>query len=63
MKVSAKVKAFCYFGMNFGVLFFSLVTLIDGASIEKSLFTYCCSAIWINLMLWLGFRLREKGKI
>ncbi len=63
MKVSGKVKAFCYVGMNFGVLFFSIVGLIDGVSAERSLIILLASAVWINFMLWLGFRIREKGSL
>ena len=63
MKVSGKVKAFCDVGMNVGVLFFSIVGLIDGVSAERSLIILLASAVWINFMLWLGFRIREKGSL
>lgn len=61
MKVSVKVKAFCYGGMNFGILFFSIVYFIQGVSLQRSLIVYLAAAIWINLTLWIGFRLRDKG--
>jgi len=63
MKVSVKVKAFCYVGMNFGVLFFSFVCLVQGVSTQRSLIIYLASAVWINLMLWAGFRMRDKGTL
>jgi len=43
MKVSVKVKVFCYVLMNFGILGFS--------------------AIWMNLLFWFLFRLRDKGSL
>lgn len=63
MKVRARVKAFCYTGMNFGVLFLFLVLLIDGASMEQSLIILIGSLISVNLILWLGFRIKEQGTI
>ncbi len=63
MKVGIKVKAFCYVGMNFGVLFFSLVGLIHGVSVERTLIILLASALWMNLMLWVGFRIRDKGSL
>jgi hypothetical protein len=63
MKVSTKVKAFCYIGMSFGSLFFSFVGLVQGASLKRSLVTFMCSAFLTSLMLWVGFRIRENGKL
>jgi hypothetical protein len=63
MKVSAKVKTSCYAGMNFGTLFFSAVIVIQGVSIQRSLIIYIAATVWINLMLWVGFRMRDKGSL
>jgi hypothetical protein len=63
MKVNIWVKSFIYAGMNFGVLFFSLVRLIEGVSAQKIAIIFFAAAVWINLMLWLGFRMRERGSL
>jgi hypothetical protein len=62
-KVSWKVKTFCYVGINFGIVFFSVVRFIEGVSPEWSLIIYLAASIWMNLMLWAGFRVRDKGHI
>ncbi len=62
-KVSWKVKAFCYVGINFGILFFSVVRLLEGVSPQMILIIYLASTLWINLMLWAGFRMRDKGQL
>jgi len=59
MKVSVKVKVFCYVLMNFGILGFSAITLLQGAF----LIIYLVSAIWMNLLFWFLFRLRDKGSL
>jgi len=63
MKVSIKVKAFCYVLMNFGVLGFSAITLLQGASVERSLIIYLASSVWMNLLFWFLFRMRDKGSL
>jgi uncharacterized membrane protein len=63
MKVSIGVKIFIYVGMNFGVLFFSLIGLVQGVSAQKIVIICVAAAAWINLMLWAGFRMREKGAL
>jgi len=61
MKVSVKVKTLCYVGMNFGVLVFSVATLLQGVSVQRSLIIYLASALCMNSMLWVMFRVRDKG--
>jgi fatty acid desaturase len=63
MKVSVKVKVFCYVLMNFGILGFSAITLLQGAFLQRSLIIYLVSAIWMNLLFWFLFRLRDKGSL
>jgi hypothetical protein len=62
MKVSVKVIALCYVGINFGVLVFSVTTLLQGVSVERSLIIYLASAVWMNLMLWGMFKMRDRGR-
>jgi len=63
MKVSFKVKAFCYVGMNFGILVWSVARLLEGMSLQWFLIVYLGSTVWLNLMLWIGFRMRDKGSL
>ena len=60
MKVSGKVKALCYVGINFGVLVFSVATLLQGVSVERSLVIYLASALWLNLLIWGMFKMRDR---
>ena len=60
MKVSGKVKALCYVGINFGVLVFSVATLLQGVSVERSLVIYLASALWFNLLIWGMFKMRDR---
>jgi len=60
MKVSGKVKALCYVGINFGVLVFSVATLLQGVSVERSLVIYLASALWMNLLIWGMFKMRDR---
>jgi hypothetical protein len=63
MKVSVKVKTFIYVGMNFGLLVWSGASFLEGMSAQRFLFVYLGSTVWINLMLWVGFRMRDKGRL
>jgi hypothetical protein len=63
MKVSIKVKAFIYAGMNVGILVWSGATFLEGMSAQRFLIVYLVSTVWINLMLWAGFRMRDKGSL
>jgi len=63
MKVSGKVKAFIYVVMNFGILVWSGAEFLEGMSAQRFLIIYLASTVWINLMLWVGFRMRDKGSL
>lgn len=63
MKVSVKVKAFCYVGMNLGILVWSVAEFLEGMSAQRFLIFYLAATVWINLMLWVGFRMRDKGSL
>jgi len=63
MKVSAKVKAIIYVGMNFGLLVWSGASFLEGMSAKWFFIIYFGSTLWINLMLWIGFRMRDKGSL
>jgi hypothetical protein len=63
MKVSVKVKVFCYVLMNFGILGFSAITLLQGISPQRCLIIYLASAVWMNLLFWFLFRLRDKSSL
>ena len=59
-KISSRFKLFIYAAMNAGVLFFSSVVLVQGASARASLIIYLVSAVLLNLMLWAGFKIKDR---
>jgi hypothetical protein len=61
MKVSLKLKVFCYAGINLGILITSVGKLLDGASVQGSLIVYLASAASMNLLLWIMFRMKDKS--
>jgi hypothetical protein len=63
MKVSVKVKAFCYACVNIGILGWSIIVLLDGASVQRSFLIFVVSLAIMNLLLWLLFRMRDKGSL
>jgi hypothetical protein len=60
MKVSGKVKVFCYVCLNFGVVFWSVILLLEGFSAQRSLLIFLVSGVAINLLTWTMFRLKEQ---
>jgi hypothetical protein len=61
MKVSLKVKkALCYAVINLGILVFSAITFLEGASVQKSFVICLGSLVWINYLLWFIFRMLGK---
>jgi hypothetical protein len=64
MKVSVKYKVLGYSIMNFSTLFFSATAAIQGRmSIQWGLIIYLASALWINLLVWVWFRMKDKGSL
>ncbi len=63
MKVSKRVKAFCYGCCNFGVLIWSVVFLLQGASIQRGAFVCLASLVGMNLLLWFAFKLKENERL
>jgi hypothetical protein len=59
-KISSRFKLFIYAAMNAGVLFFSSVVLVQGASARASLIIYLVSAVLLYLMLWAGFKIKDR---
>ena len=49
MKVSVKVKLFCYLCINLGVLGWSVVFCLEGASVHRSVSVCFASLVGINL--------------
>ena len=61
MKVSVKVKVFCYVAMNVGICLSSGLVALQGVSPWRSLIVFLSSAAWVNFMLWFLFKLRDKN--
>lgn len=63
MSRSSKVVPLCYVCGNVGVIVWSVVLLLQGASIQRSIFVFVASLVGMNLLLWLLFRSRDKGQL
>lgn len=63
-KVSIKLKVVCYTVLNVSTFFFSAVTAIqEQMSLPWAITTCLASAAWINFLLWLLFRMKEKRSL
>ncbi len=58
---STKLKLLCYVGMNFGIIFFAFVALVDGRSLIQTEFILVGNLVFWNLVLWYLFRQRDKA--
>jgi hypothetical protein len=64
MKVSFKFKVLIYTLLNVTTFFFSAVAAIQGSmSLQRGLFIYLASALWINFLSWAWFRMKDKGQL
>ena len=63
MKISLKVKIFCYLSTSIGVFLWSTILLLEGASIQKSALICLISFIGLNVLLWFAFKVKENEKL
>jgi hypothetical protein len=63
MRVSLKVKAFCYVCVNIGVVGWSIILLLEKTPAQRALLTFLISLVMMNLLLWLLFRMKDKGSL
>jgi Flp pilus assembly protein TadB len=63
MNRSSKIAPLCYICGNVGVVIWSVVLLLEGASILRSIFVLIISLLAMNLLLWLLFRAKDKGQL
>jgi hypothetical protein len=61
MKVSLKVKAFCYAMANLSLIGLCGMQIIESAPLSRTLIIYIASLVWINFLFWFMFRLRDKS--
>jgi hypothetical protein len=61
MKVSVKVKVFCYVAINFGLILSSGVVALQADSLRWGIIIFLSSTAWLNFMLWFLFRMRDKS--
>jgi hypothetical protein len=59
---SRKIVPLCYICGDVGVVIWSVVLLLQGASVQRSIVVLIASLLGMNLLLWLLFRARgTKG--
>jgi hypothetical protein len=63
MKVSLKVKGFCYACVNIGVFGWSAISFLQGMSAQRTLLILVGALVMMNLLLWLLFRARDNGNL
>jgi hypothetical protein len=59
--VSKKIKIIVYTGMNIGVFIWAAAYCLESASFRRGIIVLVSSLVLINVLMWLGFRAREKG--
>jgi hypothetical protein len=59
--VSKKIKIIVYTGMNIGVFIWAAAYCLESASLRRGITVLVSSLVLINVLMWLGFRTREKG--
>ena len=62
-RVNSKVKIFCYVCFNVGVALWSGLVCLESTSIRRGLFIFFGSLVFINLLLWIGFKARDSGRL
>ena len=63
MKVSRKVKAFCYVGLNLGMVGSSILSFLDGTLHQKGALISLTSLVMMNALFWFMFRERDKESL
>ena len=63
MKVNRKIKIFCHLTTTIGVFFWSVILLLEGASIQKSALICLISLVGLNSLLWFAFKVKEGEKV
>lgn len=63
MDRSTKIMPLCYICGNIGVVIWSVVLLLEGASLQRSAIVFIGSLLGMNLLLWLLFRAKANGNI
>lgn len=61
-QISRKAKIFCYAVMNLGGLAGITVSFFQKASPQNILVDFAL-LIWLNLLFWLLFRMRDKQQM
>ena len=62
MKISPKFKVFIYVVMNIGILIWYGIIALQNVSPRNGLIILLASAVWMNVLLWFLFRMREKNQ-
>ncbi len=63
MKVSRKVKAFCYVCLNVGVAGWSIASFLEGTPPQRAALICLITLVLMNALFWFMFRLRDKGSL
>jgi hypothetical protein len=62
MIANRRVKFFCFFCVNIGVVGWSIIFLLEGATIQRGMFVFFTTLVLMNLLIWFLFRAKEKGE-
>ena len=60
MKISIKVKVIYHVCISVSVLIWTLIDLLQGDPIQKTIYICIASLAVINLSMWLAFKSKDK---